>query len=73
MLWAATPDLDAREEVVSIPGVPPRLDSELHGCPFAPRCDLAASRCVAERPELRSVGDGHVSACHFASSVGAAA
>jgi oligopeptide/dipeptide ABC transporter ATP-binding protein len=73
MLWAATPDLDAREEVLSIPGVPPRLDAELHGCPFAPRCDMAASRCVSERPELRTVGDGHWSACHFASSVGAAA
>jgi peptide/nickel transport system ATP-binding protein len=73
MLWAATPDLDALEEVVSIPGVPPRLDAELEGCPFAPRCYLAASRCTAERPELLSVGDGHVSACHFASSVEVAA
>jgi len=73
MLWAATPDLDAHEEVLSIPGVPPRLDAELQGCPFAPRCDLAASRCVSERPELRSVGNGHTSACHFSSSVGAAA
>jgi peptide/nickel transport system ATP-binding protein len=71
MLWAATPDLDAREEVVSIPGVPPRLDAELHGCPFAPRCDLAAARCTSERPELRTMGDGHVSACHFAETVGA--
>ncbi len=71
MLWAATPDLDAREEVLSIPGVPPRLDVELHGCPFAPRCDLAAARCTSERPELRAMGDGHVSACHFADSVGA--
>jgi len=71
MLWAATPDLDAREEVVSIPGVPPRLDAELHGCPFAPRCDLAAARCTTERPELRAMGDGHVSACHFADRVGA--
>ena len=71
MLWAATPDLDAREEVVSIPGVPPRLDAELHGCPFAPRCDLAAPRCTTERPELRTMGDGHVSACHFADRVGA--
>jgi peptide/nickel transport system ATP-binding protein len=69
MLWAATPDLDVHEDVLSIPGVPPRLDAELHGCPFAPRCYLAASRCAAERPELLSVGDGHVSACHFASSV----
>ena len=61
MLWAATPDLDAREDVLSIPGVPPRLDAELHGCPFAPRCYLAASRCTSERPELLAVGDGHVS------------
>ena len=69
LLWAATPDLESRDDVVSIPGVPPRLDAELHGCPFAPRCDLAASRCTSERPELRTVGDGHVSACHFASSL----
>jgi peptide/nickel transport system ATP-binding protein len=69
MLWAATPDLDADEEVLSIPGVPPRLDAELQGCPFAPRCYLAAPRCTSDRPELRSVGDSHLSACHFASSV----
>ena len=69
LLWAATPDLESRDDVVSIPGVPPRLDAELHGCPFAPRCDLVASRCTSERPELRTVGDGHVSACHFASSL----
>jgi peptide/nickel transport system ATP-binding protein len=73
MLWAATPDLDADEEVVSIPGVPPRLDTELHGCPFAPRCYLAAPRCTSERPELLPVGDEHESACHFAGSVEVAA
>jgi peptide/nickel transport system ATP-binding protein len=69
LLWAATPDLESMDDVVSIPGVPPRLDRELHGCAFAPRCDMSTGRCVAERPELRSVGDGHVSACHYASSV----
>jgi peptide/nickel transport system ATP-binding protein len=73
MLWAATPDLDASEEVLSIPGVPPRLDVELQGCPFAPRCDLAMARCTSERPELRTLGDGHLSACHFAETVGTAA
>jgi len=73
MLWAATPDLDADEEVLSIPGVPPRLDAELQGCPFAPRCYLAAARCTTERPELESVGEEHVSACHFTSSVEVAA
>jgi peptide/nickel transport system ATP-binding protein len=69
LLWAATPDLEARDDVVSIPGVPPRLDHEIEGCPFAPRCDRAEARCVVERPELRTVGDGHVSACHFAESL----
>ncbi len=73
MLWAATPDLDADEEVLSIPGVPPRLDAELEGCPFAPRCYLAATRCTTERPELERVGEGHTSACHFSSSVEVAA
>jgi oligopeptide/dipeptide ABC transporter ATP-binding protein len=69
LLWAATPDLESMDDVISIPGVPPRLDRELHGCAFAPRCDMATPRCEAERPELRSVGNGHVSACHYASSV----
>jgi oligopeptide/dipeptide ABC transporter ATP-binding protein len=73
MLWAATPDLEAVDDVLSIPGVPPRLDEELKGCPFAPRCDLAAARCTTEAPDLRSVGSDHESACHFASSVGVAA
>jgi oligopeptide/dipeptide ABC transporter ATP-binding protein len=69
MLWAATPDLEGRDDVLSIPGVPPRHDAELRGCPYAPRCYLAASRCADDRPELRSVGAEHESACHFASSV----
>ena len=69
LLWAATPDLESRDDVVSIPGVPPRLDHEIQGCPFAPRCDRAAARCVSERPELRRMGEGHVSACHFAESL----
>ena len=69
LLWAATPDLESRDDVVSIPGVPPRLDQHIQGCSFAPRCDRAAARCVSERPELRRVGEGHVSACHFAESL----
>ena len=69
LLWSATPDLESHDDVVSIPGVPPRLDVELRGCPFAPRCDRAEARCTSERPELRTVGDGHTSACHFASSL----
>ena len=70
LLWAATPDLDARDDVSRSQACRRRLDVELPGCPFAPRCYLAASRAApSERPELRHVGDGHVSACHYASSV----
>ena len=49
MLFAATPDLLGDDEVISIPGAPPRLDRELVGCPFRPRCD-SALRAVRDRP-----------------------
>jgi peptide/nickel transport system ATP-binding protein len=63
LLFAATPDLESRDTVVSIPGVPPRLDQEVRGCPFRPRCDRAFEPCVGERPVLRGVGSGHHAAC----------
>ena len=65
MLFAATPDLYGEDEVVSIPGSPPRLDRALVGCPFRARCDRAFDRCVAEAPVLRDVGEGRVAACHL--------
>ncbi|HJS31025.1 MAG TPA: methionine ABC transporter ATP-binding protein, partial [Alphaproteobacteria bacterium] len=36
------------------------------GCPFAPRCPRAESRCRAEAPLLRELGGGRHAACHFA-------
>lgn len=36
------------------------------GCPFAPRCPLAAERC-AVAPEPRAVGPNQTVCCHFAS------
>ncbi len=65
LLFAATPDLLGEEEVVSIPGSPPRLDRPLVGCPFRPRCDRAFERCVAERPVLKTIDAGHQAACHL--------
>jgi peptide/nickel transport system ATP-binding protein len=65
LLFAATPDLESRDVVVSIPGVPPRLDEPLHGCPFRPRCDSAIETCVSVRPPLRRVGAAHEAACHL--------
>jgi oligopeptide/dipeptide ABC transporter ATP-binding protein len=65
LLFAATPDLMGVEEVLSIPGAPPRLDQELVGCPFRPRCDSAFDRCATEHPELKLVYAGHEAACHL--------
>ena len=49
MLFQATPDLYGDDEVISIPGAPPRLDRPVAGCPFQPRCDSAIRRCADER------------------------
>ena len=36
------------------------------GCHFHPRCPIAVDRCKVEAPELRTVGNGQVAACHLA-------
>ena len=65
LLFAATPDLYGEEEVVSIPGAPPRLDRPIVGCPFRPRCDRAFGRCVDDRPALKPVTAAQHAACHL--------
>ena len=65
LLFAATPDLYGADAVASIPGAPPRLDRELIGCPFAPRCDRAFSPCPTVIPRLLEVEPGHIAACHL--------
>jgi peptide/nickel transport system ATP-binding protein len=66
LLFAATPDLYGDEQVVSIPGTPPRLDRKITGCPFRQRCDVMFDRCETEHPALRNVGPFHQAACHRA-------
>jgi peptide/nickel transport system ATP-binding protein len=65
LLFAATPDLYGTDAVASIPGAPPRLDRELVGCPFAPRCDRAFSPCPTVTPRTLEVEPGHIAACHL--------
>ena len=65
LLFAATPDLTGEGEVASIPGTPPRLDRELAGCPFAPRCDRAFGPCATVLPRQLAVGLGREAACHL--------
>jgi peptide/nickel transport system ATP-binding protein len=65
LLFAATPDLGGTGEIVSIPGAPPRLDRQLRGCPFQPRCDRAFEPCPTRHPDLKTIGEGHAAACHL--------
>jgi peptide/nickel transport system ATP-binding protein len=65
MLFGATPDLLGDAEVTSIPGAPPRLDREIVGCPFAPRCDSAFSPCATVAPRRMETSPGHVAVCHL--------
>ena len=64
MLFAATPDLYGRGEVIAIPGTPPRLDRAIEGCSFAPRCDVVFDACPVLTPERLAVGAGHDARCH---------
>jgi peptide/nickel transport system ATP-binding protein len=64
LLFAATPDLYDEEQVLSIPGTPPRLDGEITGCPFLPRCDVSLDRCRTDRPLLLPAGTGRLTSCH---------
>jgi peptide/nickel transport system ATP-binding protein len=65
-LFAAIPDLFDRRSVHAIPGAPPRLDHEIEGCAFAPRCDVRFERCLHDRPLLVQIGESWQSACHLA-------
>ena len=65
LLFAATPGLHGEDDVVSIPGTPPRLDREIVGCPFQPRCDRAFDRCRVERPVLKPLDERRRAACHL--------
>jgi len=65
MLFGATPDLLGDADVISIPGAPPRLDREIVGCPFAPRCDSAFAPCATVAPRRLETSPGHEAVCHL--------
>lgn len=65
LLFGSTPDLLSAEPIVSIRGAPPRLDQEVVGCPFEPRCDRAFDRCAIDPPMLRVLEGRRQAACHL--------
>ena len=63
-LLGSTPRLDVVvPRLVGIDGLPPNLLEPPPGCPFAPRCPLAISRCVDEMPPLARHEHGREVAC----------
>jgi oligopeptide/dipeptide ABC transporter ATP-binding protein len=64
-LIAALPRVDRRRDqrLKSIPGTPPNLLVEPHGCPFAPRCEYAIEKCRQENPSLTQIDRKHSIAC----------
>lgn len=70
-LLAARPGAGAKgQDLRSIPGSPPNLARPPRGCPFHPRCPLAAPVCRAERPMLRPNAVGTRAACHAVDAPG---
>ncbi len=63
-LIESLPNLDSREELMSIPGRPPALDRPPSGCRFHERCPLAQDICKTIEPELIQIAPRHFTACH---------
>ncbi len=63
---APNPDPDAPRRQIVLRGDVPSPSNVPRGCAFNSRCPIATARCREERPELRTVGAGHVAACHYA-------
>jgi oligopeptide transport system ATP-binding protein len=74
-LLGALPRVDRRRDkrLKSIPGAPPSLLVEPHGCPFKTRCEFAIDRCSTDNPSLTAIGqDHHNIACWVDIKTGAA-
>lgn len=64
-LLQAMPQLDvqAKDRLASIKGLPPDLLQEPQFCPFSPRCPYAIDKCREENPPLIDIGPKHQAAC----------
>ncbi|WP_217428580.1 ABC transporter ATP-binding protein [Microlunatus speluncae] len=70
-LLRSIPRVDRKgQKLEVIAGRPPELTRIPTGCAFHPRCRFAADVCrIDPAPPTEPVGDGRLSACHFAADV----
>jgi len=59
------PDPGRRKPAVRIPATSGAMPGR-EGCLYRDRCPLASARCASERPQPRSLAEGHLVACHHA-------
>jgi len=64
------PDPASRRERVILKGDVPSPIDPPPGCRFHTRCLYAKERCSQQEPQLKEVRENHLTACHFAGSVG---
>ena len=65
-LLANVPRLEAKKQRFQpIKGEVPSPINPPSGCHFHPRCPFVMPRCRVERPALRPIGPGRLSACHL--------
>jgi peptide/nickel transport system ATP-binding protein len=64
------PEIEATRERILLKGDLPSPANPPPGCRFHTRCPFKQSqRCDTEDPELRTLSDGHVAACHYAEEI----
>jgi oligopeptide/dipeptide ABC transporter ATP-binding protein len=64
-LLKSVPRLDVEYDPVVMPGSVPSAAHHPSGCPFHPRCPLVQDVCRQDKPDLISVSEDHLAACHF--------
>ncbi len=70
-LLASAPKLEVGKAIYfAVKGEIPSPLQPPSGCHFHPRCPQAMARCAQERPLLKEVAAGHLSACHLNDSQG---
>ena len=65
LLNAIPQPMEEMKELKPLPGSVPGLINPPSGCRFHPRCPDVKERCSEVKPELRTVEEGHLVACHL--------